>query len=114
MTRMARDTSLDALLDLHGQLLVVDEVGGHWVKFIVQRVSVTPERPHGLYYSLTLHDGAGERLVGFDNAHPVRGSRTAAKDHKHRLGTVKPYVYEDAATLLEDFWSEVDNVLRER
>jgi hypothetical protein len=114
MTRLSRDTSLDVLLDLHGQLLVVDEKGGHWVKFVVRKVPVTPERPHGLDYSLTLHEASGARLVGFDNAHPASGSKDRAKDHRHRLKSVKPYVYRDAATLLEDFWSEVDNVLRER
>jgi hypothetical protein len=114
MIGSARDTSLDTLLDLHGQLLVVDEKGGRWVKFVVRRVPVTPQRPHGLDYSLTLHDASGERLVGFDNAHPIPGSKAAVKDHKHRFRTVKPYAYTDAATLLEDFWSEVDNVLRNR
>ena len=113
MIRSSRDNTLDTLLDLHGQLLVVDEKGGHWVKFVVRKVPVTPERPHGLDYSLTLHSAAGERLVGFDNAHPVRG-KAGAKDHKHRLRTVRAYQYKDAATLLEDFWSEVDNVLRNR
>jgi Family of unknown function (DUF6516) len=114
MIGSSRDTSLDILLDLHGQLLVVDEKGGHWVKFVVRRVPVTSQRPHGLDYSLTLHDATGERLVGFDNAHSVPRSRADAKDHKHRFSTVKPYAYTDAATLLEDFWSEVDNVLRNR
>jgi hypothetical protein len=114
MIGSSRDTSLDALLDLHGQLLVVDEKGGHWVKFVVRRVPVTVDRPHGLDYSLTLHDASGQRLVGFDNAHPIRRSKANAKDHKHRFETVKPYEYKDAATLLEDFWSEVDNVLRNR
>jgi len=33
---------------------------------------------------------------------------------KHRLKTVRPYEYEDAATLLADFWSAVDAVLREK
>jgi hypothetical protein len=33
---------------------------------------VRPEKPHGPDYSLTLHDGDGERLLGFDNAHPIR------------------------------------------
>jgi hypothetical protein len=114
MIGSSRDSSLDALLDLHGQLLVVDEKGGHWVKFVVRRVPVTPQRPHGLDYSLTLHDASGERLVGFDNAHLVPTSRGEAKDHRHRLKTVKPYDYKDAATLLEDFWTEVDSVLRNR
>jgi hypothetical protein len=36
------------------------------------------------------------------------------QDHKHRLRTVRPYEYKDAATLLADFWTEVDAVLKER
>ena len=119
MTKPDRDPGLDTLLDLHGQTLFVDEMG-HWVKFIVRRTEVTPQRPHGLSYSLTLHAPDGARLVGFDNAHPVSGRRgpgarrSRESDHRHRLRSVGPYDYRDAATLLEDFWSEVDEVLRER
>jgi len=110
-----RDPSLYALLDLHGQVLVVDPEGGHWVKFIVTRISVSPEKPHGLDYSLTLHGPSGERLAGFDNAHPVgRQKKGEPQDHRHRLRTVKPYAYQDAATLLADFWQVVDAVLKER
>lgn len=64
VTQSGRDESLDALLDLDGQILVVDSTGGHWVKFRVKRVAPSPEQPHGLAYSLTLHDEAGARLVG--------------------------------------------------
>lgn len=67
-----RDPCLDALLDLDGQLLVVDERGEYWVEFKVRQVPATQERPHGLDYSLTLHGKNNERLVGFDNAHRVR------------------------------------------
>jgi hypothetical protein len=35
MPKVSRDTSLDTLLDLHGQILVVDEKGQYWVKFVV-------------------------------------------------------------------------------
>jgi hypothetical protein len=35
---MKRDPSLDALLDLDGQVLVVDPEGDHWVRFVVWRV----------------------------------------------------------------------------
>lgn len=63
------DPALDVLLDLDGQVLIVDPEGGHWVRFVVTRVPVSPEKPHGLDYSLTL---------------------------------------------LGDFWSTVDAVLRER
>ena len=77
MGRQIRDRSLDALLDLDGLVFVVDPDGRHWVKFSVQRVDPTSERPHGLSYSLTLHTESGERLVGFDNAQPAsRGCDT--------------------------------------
>lgn len=115
----ARDHSLDTLLDLHGQTLFVDETG-HWVKFVVRRTAVTSDRPHGLSYSLTLHTPDGTRLVGFDNAHPVADRRRSGRrkrdesDHQHRFRTVRPYEYTDAATLLADFWSAVDSVLKER
>jgi Family of unknown function (DUF6516) len=99
------------LLDLDGQVLVVDPEGGHWVRFVVTRVPASPEKPHGIDYSLTLHGPDGDRLVGFDNAHPV-GGRT--HDHRHRLRTIRAYECRDAATLLADFWSTVDAVLRER
>lgn len=109
------DPTLDTLLDLDGVTIVVDQEGGHWVKFVVTRVPATPEKPHGLDYSLTLHGANGERLVGFDNAHPVdRRRSTASLDHRHRLRTVRSYRYRDAAALLADFWADVDAVLRER
>jgi len=110
-----RDPSLDVLLDLDGQVFVVDPEGGHWVRFVVTQVPASAEKPHGLDYSLTLRGPDGERLVGFDNAHAVeRQKRGQAQDHRHRLRTIKAYDYRDAATLLEDFWTMVDTVLRER
>jgi len=110
-----RDPCLDTLLDLHGQVLVVDPEGGYWVQFVVTRVPISPEKPHGLDYSLTLHGPNGERLVGFDNAHPVGcRKRGDPQDHHHRVKTVKAYEYQDAATLLVDFWALVDAVLKER
>ena len=56
----------------------------------------------------------------FDNAHPVAsqpgpaGRRKVAHDHRHRLKTVRPYEYRDAATLLADFWEQVAAILKER
>lgn len=114
-----RDPALDTLLDLHGQTLFVDDVG-HWVKFVAVRTDVTEERPHGLSYSLTLHAPDGVRLIGFDNAHPLRRRRGRGRrehqqsDHRHSLQRVHHYDYEDATTLLEDFWKEVDKALREK
>ena len=101
---MPRDSSLDVLLDLDGQVLVVDPEGGHWVRFVVTRVVVSPAKPHGLDYSLTLHGPDGERQAGFDNAHPVAWQKLGEpQDHRHRLRTIRKYEYRDAATLLEDF-----------
>lgn len=115
MTEETRDPGLDALLDLDGQVLVVDPQGGHWVKFVVRCVPISTEKPHGLDYALTLHGPDGGRLAGFDNAHPVgRRKRGEPQDHRHRLRTVRPYDYQDAATLLADFWTLVDAVLKER
>ena len=116
-----RDPTLDVLLDLDGQVLVVDPAGGHWVRFVVTQVAVSPEKLHGIDYSLTLHGPDGERLVGFDNAHPVaEQKRGDPQDHRHlprapgRQRTIRTYEYQDAATLLADFWDAVDAVLREK
>jgi len=109
MEKQIIDRGLDALLDLDGTTMVVDPLGQHWVKFVVRRVPVSPERPHGLSYSLTLHAANGERLVGFDNAHSITEKRGASRttktehDHKHRLRSVKPYEYSDAASLARRF-----------
>ena len=116
---MGRDDSLDALLGLDGQVYVIDPDAGLWVQFVVRHVPVTDARPHGLNYSLTLHERDGTRLIGFDNAHPIRrqmgpaGRTGVTRDHKHRLETVRPYEYQDAATLLADFWEDVTAACRD-
>jgi hypothetical protein len=62
----------------------------------------------------TLHGPSGQRLVGFDNAHAVAGQRQGgAKDHQHRLRTVKAFDYTDAAALLSAFWLAVDAVMQD-
>lgn len=110
------DHSLDLLLELDGQILVIDPAGKYWVKFIAKKVEPSQEKPHGLNYSLTLHGENGERLVGFDNAHPVSSGPGKKKqyDHKHRTRTIKPYDYSDAGSLLMDSWAEVDKVVKEK
>lgn len=116
MARKTHGASLDALLDLNGQVLFINEELGLWVKFVVQEVQVTKEKPHGLDYSFTLHDYTGERILGFDNAHPikVKGKITVTNDHKHVMSNMKPYYYQDAETLLIDFWEAVDKVIKHR
>ena len=114
------DAGLNNLLALDGLTFFVDEGGSYAVKFVVKPIPATRERPHGLSYSLTLHGPGNERLVGFDNAHAVRpqagpaGRSRQARDHRHRFGTVRPYEYTNAETLLADFWEQVDRILREK
>src|SRR5687768_4565681 len=82
---------------------------GYWLKFEIERVAASQERPHGLRYSFTLHAPDGERLIGFDNAHGVRprGARLKpapqASDHWHRTedDPGRPYVFKDAETLID-------------
>ena len=119
MMKLERDPSLDALLGLDGVVSALsDDPAPYWVKFIAKRVPVSPERPHGLYYSLTLHDPQGGRVLGFDNAHSVRegsgpGARTRIEyDHQHRRQSVRFYDYQDAGTLMIDFWTEVESAIK--
>ena len=94
---------------------------GYWLKIEVRRVTPTAARPHGLSYSLTLHDPAGTRLLGFDNAHAVGalGNRhnpvPSVNDHWHRTGADpgRPYAFRSAYDLVSDFLAEVERVLGE-
>lgn len=72
------DQSLDALLQLNGVQYGIQ--GDFWVKFEVQRVNATPNIPHGIKYSLTLHHKSGTRLLGFDNAHAPKIKRRNLRD----------------------------------
>ena len=112
------DQELVTLLDLNGEIYHIEK--GYWVKFKADAALVTPEIPHGIRYSLTLHDRANNRILGFDNAHAIRSSRrnrkkyTARKitwDHVHKEEKVTPYDFNSASQLIEDFWCEVDNIV---
>jgi hypothetical protein len=67
---MSYKKDIDTLLDLDG--LVIEQAGKYWVKFVVKRYEITEEIPHGIRYSLTLHNFRGERIMGFDNAHAIK------------------------------------------
>jgi len=89
------DASLDTLLDLDGEIFPMDN--GYWTKFEVHRVSPTAQIPHGIRYSLTLHDRNNTRVLGFDNAHALKPkknrhvARRITWDHKHKREKVRPY-----------------------
>lgn len=114
------DAGLDTLLDLDGSIL--EQEGGYWIKIEVCRIPLSEYAHHGLRYSLTLHDKYGTRVLGYDNAHAVKppkkfkfAGQRLPYDHRHRTSSDKgvPYAFESAHRLLEDFFSEVDRVIKE-
>ena len=111
-------SALDTLLSLDGEVFRMDN--GYWVKFEARRVAASTQLPHGIRYSLTLHNRDNKRVLGFDNAHavkPVRkrfGARKATWDHKHRKDDIAAYEFETPGQLLEDFWQEAERVMAER
>lgn len=117
---MQPDTGLKTLLDLNGY--TIDQNGGYWVKIEAWEVAPSKEIPHGVRYSLTLHDPYGKRIMGYDNSHAIKlpkkfkyAGQRLAYDHKHRHIADKgvPYEFKDAHQLLADFFKEVDRVLQE-
>ena len=84
------------------------------MKFDAKRVEPSAGRPHGVKYSLSLHDESGKRILGFDNAHAIsegRGyshRRVIEYDHKHTLKRqIIPYTYWDAVD------TAIERLLRE-
>ena len=117
---MRADPGLETLLDLNGY--TIDQEGGYWVKVEAWRVPITVDIPHGIRYSLTLHEPYGKRILGYDNSHAVKppkkfkfAGQRLPYDHKHRHVADKgvPYEFKDANQLLADFFKEVDRVLKE-
>lgn len=115
-----RDPALDTLLDLDGSIL--DQQDGYWIKIDARLVNASREIPHGIRYSLTLHEPYGKRLLGYDNAHGVKppkkfkhAGRIWCFDHVHRHATDHgiPYEFCDAQQLFVDFFRDVDRILKE-
>lgn len=115
---MFLNRGLDTLLELNGIEYWLND--NYWVKFEVYQVAnVTSQVPHGIRYSLTLHDRYNKRIMGFDNAHAVRTGRKKysvhkkAWDHKHEYPGLKttPYEFISAEQLLEDFWRVVNEII---
>jgi hypothetical protein len=109
------DETLDTLLSLNGEIFPMDN--GYWTKFEAYRVNPDQHVPHGIRYSLTLHDRYNRRVLGVDNAHAIRparkgyGGRKITWDHKHKREKILPYEYESASQLLEDFWDEAERIM---
>ena len=109
--------SLKALLEL--DCIEYGISGGYWVKFSVIEVEFNKHRPHGIKYSLTMHNKHGTRLAGYDNAHlaDIKRNKYSAKrvewDHKHNRNIICDYDFINAGQLIEDFWNLVDKNLNE-
>jgi len=112
------DETLETLLDLDGEIFLMKN--GYWTKFEASRVEPTQHIPHGLRYSLTLHDRNNSRILGFDNAHAFKpkkkkyGIRKVTWDHKHKREKISPYEYESASELLKEFWAAVEEIIKLR
>jgi|SRR6187402_1437785 hypothetical protein len=118
--RESKAEGWDYILELHGQKIGYED--GYWVAIRVTRVEPDAGRPHGLQYSLTLHDENDDRLLGYDNSHaidaasgPARKSRRPAPfDHIDRRGKRSaPYAFTTPFKLVQDFFAEVERVLKQ-
>lgn len=116
---MIQDWVLETLLEMDGE---VHEIGGGlWYKIDARKTDVSPFRPHGIKYSLTLHDRDNHRLCGIDNAHGLKKrsaspgqKRREAYDHRHEGKDVRIYEYRTAEDLLNDFFEMVEQEQRRR
>lgn len=117
---MKEDPAIDTLLDLDGSIL--DQENGYWIKIEARRTAPSDEVPHGIRYSVTLHDPYGKRILGYDNAHSVKpprkfkyAGRILAFDHKHRHASDHgvPYEFTTAQQLITNFFADVDRILLE-
>jgi len=110
------DATLETLLLLNGEVFPMNN--GFWTKIEAYQVTPDEHTPHGVRYSLTLHNQSNVRVLGFDNAHAFKpkkkryGARKVTWDHKHQQEKIVPYEYESAGQLLEDFWTAVEHILK--
>jgi hypothetical protein len=107
--------TLDNLLSLNGEIFPMDN--GCWVKFEAKVIAPNENIPHGVRYSLTLHDKRNNRVVGYDNAHSYKtknakfGAKKTTFDHIHKKEIVLSYEFDSADKLIEDFWTSVNQYL---
>ena len=107
------DYELSVLLSLDG--FEFQFAAGYRVRIAARQVQPGASRPHGVRYSLTLHAPGGRRIYGLDNAHRIRRVQVEF-DHRHtyRGRRLVAYEYRGPVALLEDFYREVERILRER
>ena len=113
--RGLNDPGLFALLDLDGEIFPM--TNGFWTKIDAKVVLQSDEIPHGVRYSLTLHNSSNVRVLGYDNAHRFKSGRRGFEskvnewDHKHEGNKFSRYKFKSAGQLLEDFWNDVNRII---
>ena len=111
------DPDLEVLLQLNDEIFPMDN--GFWTKIEAIKVAANEHIPHGIKYSLTLHNPNNVRILGYDNAHGIKpkkkkyGAKRVVWDHRHEKKIVEPYEFENAAQLMTDFWDDVERILSE-
>ncbi len=110
-----RDRTLDVLLVLDGQVLVVDPEGRSLVRFVVTRVPVSAVKPHGLDYSLNA------AWTGWREAGRFRQRASGVKAEAWRAAGPSPPAADGQglripgrSDLLADFSAAVDAVFCEK
>ena len=109
------DYELECLLRFNGAKFFRDD--GCWYQIEVKFTESTPGRPHGLSYSMTLHDKYNNRVFGIDNAHGYDfkknrfSGRRVVYDHKHQEEKVFPYDFLSPERLIEDFFKGCDDYI---
>ena len=112
------DTGLEFLLEMDGEIFPMDN--GYWTKIEARIVVPNDKVPHGIRYSLTLHDRNNVRVLGYDNAHGIKpkkkkfGAKKTEWVHRHEKNRVESYEFENAAQLLVDFWNDVNRIMKEK
>jgi len=114
---MKRDFGLDTLLNMNG--FEFHYPNGYWYRVEARLVNADVHLPHGIRYTLTLHDYHGIRIFGMDNKHRPKSKRKGYHgriveyDHIHNNEKDKgtPYTFINAEKLLIDFRNQVDCIL---
>jgi hypothetical protein len=73
---------------------------GNIVEMKIWQVPETPDKPHGLKFSLA-YIKEGKRVIGYDNAE-------GKGDHRHFQEKEYPYAFKNMETLVEDFYKDIE------